>query len=477
MIVGNGSHKTQTATFLKDSMNLQAQLQKPLRYPNKTSAPFMTKRASWLVLLGFALPGSAQLLSGRRALGRFGIAASLVFLAVATSALVFFAINRAAALTFFTNTWVLLVLQLGAIGYGLLWLILGFDTLRLTKLRFAEPRWRPVIAALAVVLTLLPVAAAAWASVNIAAGRNLIDNLFANKAPAVAPIDGRYNILLLGADAGADREGLRPDSISLVSVDAKTGQSVIIGLPRELADVPFPDSSPMHELYPEGFGVTDGCNTGRCWLNSVYAEAEYFSPEIYPDAVAQSSSPGIEATKDAVSGATGVTVQFYVMINMDGFSRLIDALGGVDVNVTESIPIGGDADGFGVEGYIEPGAQHLDGYHALWFARSRYGAARGDYDRMERQRELQAAILAQMTPQNVLLRFQDIANSGEYLAETDIPSSMFGRFVDLAGKAKKYQPQRVELSPPNVDPEYPDFNEIQMLVREGVKAASPSEEE
>src|SRR5690606_11921482 len=109
---------------------------------------------------------------------------------------------------------------------------------------------------------------------------------------------------------------------------------------------------------------------------------------------------GVEATKDAVSGATGLTVQFYVLVDMAGFEELIDALGGVTVTVDERLPIGGDAQGNGVEGYIEPGTQHLDGFHALWFARSRYGSATGDYARMERQRELQAAMLAQLQPAN-----------------------------------------------------------------------------
>ncbi|MBT1035838.1 LCP family protein [Canibacter sp. lx-45] len=453
-------------------MNLSAQLRLPLRYPNVSSAVFMTKRARWLVLLGFLIPGSAQILAGKRGLGRFGLGAMLLFVVLGLCALVFFLVDRALALTFFTNTWALLGLQIAMVFYGLVWLILGFDTLCLIRLNRVAVNWRPVIASLAVILTLAQVCAAAWTTSTIGAGRNLIDTLFANKAPVVAPVEGRYNILLLGADAAPDREGLRPDSISLISVDAKTGQSTIIGLPREMADVPFPQDSPMYTLHPNGFGVDGGCNTGRCWLNSLYAEAEYFNPELYPDASGRASSPGVEATKDAVSGVTGLKVQFYVLVNMDGFAKLIDALGGVQMHVKERIPIGGDASGYGVEGYIEPGVQQLNGYNALWYARSRYGSARGDYDRMERQHELQTAILKQMTPQNVLLRFQDILNSGEYLAETDIPSSMFGRFVDLAGKAKEHEPVRVELSPPAIDPEYPDFNEAQRLVREGVVRAS-----
>src|SRR5690606_3013072 len=70
-----------------------------------------------------------------------------------------------------------------------------------------------------------------------------------------APVDGRYNFLLLGGDAGEDRDGLRPDSITLASVDAVTGEAVLIGLPRNLELVPFAAGSPMEQRYPEGYGV------------------------------------------------------------------------------------------------------------------------------------------------------------------------------------------------------------------------------
>lgn len=460
-------------------------LERPIRYPDLSSPPLMTKRARWLVVLGFLIPGSAQALAGSRRLGRFGLAVTIttwVVVLLLVAGLVFL---RVTTLSLLTNGIFLLVLQGMLIAVGLVWLVLGIDTLRLTRLVRVQPNWRMPIALLSVLLTVVPAAGAAWGSTLVGAGRATIGSIFVG-APAVKPVDGRYNILLLGTDAGADREGLRPDSISLVSIDAKTGQSVIIGLPRELVDMPFPEESPMHALHPNGFGVAPnvfgnwgGCYT-TCYLNAIYTEVEEFPDTyggLYPDAVKRGSSPGIEATKDAVSGATGLTVQFYVLLNMDAFSSIVDALGGVTVTVPERLPIGGSIDPWsgqlvGVDGWIEPGEQHLDGYHAQWFARSRYGSVNGDYDRMQRQRDLQAAILAQMNPANVLLRFQEIAKAGTQLVETDIPESMLGRFVDLAAKARAHAPLNVELVPPAVDPEYPVYEEIHQLVRDGVAAAS-----
>ncbi|GAA1315583.1 LCP family protein [Leucobacter albus] len=471
------------------SVSLGYDLERPIRTPDLSSPPLMTKRARWLVVLGFLLPGSAQVLAGNKRLGRFGIGVTLTAVLVALVALAGLVFARSTTLSILTNSIVLFVLQWLVLGLALMWLAFGIDTLRLTKLVRVKPSWRVPVAMLSVVLTLVPVAGAAWASSLIGTGRGAIGSIFVG-APAVAPIDGRYNILLLGTDAGSDREGIRPDSISLVSIDAKTGQSVIIGLPRELIEMPFPAESPMSTVHPNGFGVAPnafgdwgGCYT-TCYLNAVYTEVEDFPDMyagLYPDAEAQGSSPGIEATKDAVQGATGIDPQFYVLLNMDAFSNIIDALGGVTVTVPEPLPIGGSIDEYtgelvNVDEWIDPGEQHLDGWHAQWFARSRYGSMNGDYDRMQRQRDLQAAILAQMNPANVLLRFQEIAAAGSQLVKTDIPDSMLGRFVDLAGKARGYTPVNVELVPPAIDPEAPIYDDIYALVAEGVAAASPQPE-
>jgi LCP family protein required for cell wall assembly len=290
--------------------------------------------------------------------------------------------------------------------------------------------------------------------------------------PSEPPIDGKYNILLLGGDAGPDRDGLRPDSIRVVSVDAETGQAVTIGLPRNMVDVPFNEDSPLAALYPEGYGSIDGCEVDVCMLNSIYTEVELKSPEMYPDAVSQGSEPGIEAMRDAAEGITGLPIQYYVLIDMAGFQQLIDALGGVTINVPEDVPIHADETFTTVAEWIPAGEQHLDGYHALWYARSRHGTS--DYDRMARQLQLQEAVLAQFNAANVLSKFQEIAAAGSQVVKTDVPQGMLGYFVDLASKTRELPIVDVPLVPDNgVDPEEPDYAYIRELVAAAVFPPEP----
>lgn len=449
-------------------------LETPLRNPDMSSPELMTKRAWWLLILGIVLPGSAQSLAGNRKLGRFALSVTLTVWLLALLGLALLMAAPKQAFDVFGNFWMLTFIQIAVLALCAFWVILTIDTIRLTRLvRVTKPS-RGILPALAGLVIVVMVAGAGYISNVAQASRGALGSIFSVSGPTVEPVDGRYNILLLGGDAGADREGLRPDSISLVSVNAETGASIIVGLPRELQNMPFPETSPMYPLHPSGYGV-DRCDIDVCYLNSIYTDVSINYPDLYPDAEAQGSESGIEAVKDAVTGATGLEVQFYVMVDMAGFQSLIDALGGVKINVKERLPIGGDANGYGVEGYIEPGVQVMNGFTALWYARSRYSTS--DYDRMLRQRELQTAILKQFTPTNVATRFGEVAAASSNILRTDIPKSMMGTFADLALKARKQKPVTVELTPPNVDPFYPDYEVIRQLVADAVFATTPQPEE
>lgn len=441
----------------------------PLRHPDASSSHTMTKRGWWLVTMNVLLPGSAQVVAGNRVLGRVGVLATLLLWLLAIVSLIVYLVAPSAIYTLFTQSGSLTLVQTVLIAYVVLWVILTLDTLRLVRLVRTAPNSRGWIAAFSVLVLVGLTGTAGYASMVAGSARGALGDIF-SAGPSQPPVDGRYNIMLLGGDAGPDRDGLRPDSMSIVSIDATTGQAVTIGLPRDLDPVPFPKASPLHAEYPDGYGYNDRCDVDVCQLNSIYTEVELYKPELYPNAKKNKSEPGIEAMRDALEGATGLSIQYYVLIDMQGFADLIDALGGVDVTVADRVPIGGDENLNGVAEWIEPGQRHMDGYHAQWYARARHGSS--DYDRMARQRQLQDAILKQVNPVNVVTKFQDIAKAGAQVMKTDIPQSMLGYFVDLGMKTRKLPVQQLELVPPTINPTEPDYAQIQELVRQAVNPAT-----
>jgi len=432
-----------------------------LRQPADGSPETMTKRAWWLLGLNVLIPGSAQLLAGNRKLGRFGVVASFLLLLIVVISVLLSLAAPMVLLTIGSSTLGLWAVALILAFYAVLWLILTVNAWYLANLGRATPTGRTIIAAFSAIVLVAVAGTAGYGAYIATTANSFLTDVFIS-APTKEPIDGRYNILLLGGDAGADREGLRPDSITVASIDAQTGEAVLIGLPRNMELTPFIAGSPLADKYPDGYGAY-GCDVDVCLLNSIYTEVELNTPEMYPDATANGSSPGIEAMRDAVEGITGLGIQYYALIDMQGFSDLIDSLGGVSINVAEPVPIHADAEFTIVAEWIPAGVQVMDGYHALWYARSRHDTT--DYDRMGRQRQLQQAVIEQFTPANVLTKVQAIAAASSKVVKTDIPQGSLPYFVNLASKTRALPIGSLELVPANdIVPEYPDFEYIRELV-------------
>ncbi len=456
----------------------------PMRHPDAADRAVMTRRGWWLVILGFLIPGSPQVLAGNRKLGRFGLGATILMWTLLVIAVLIAVLLRDFYFWLIGVGWLFAAITVLAqgllIGYAVLWIILGLNTLMLVKLVRIRTASRFGIAALAAGLLVVSSGTATYAAGIVGTTRDTLGSVFASSAPPVAPSDGYYNILLLGADSGDGRDSMRFDSISVVSINADTGAVTITGIPRDMPDVPFAPG-PMQDLYPDGhYGVADEECGWTSAINQLNTELEICRADegLYPDAVANGSTPGIEATKDAAEGVLGITIPYYVFIDMDHFAALIDALGGVQITVTERLPEGGGpayegqpAEDWAI-GWIEQGEQHMDGNTAQWYARSRYTTS--DWDRMGRQRELQEAMLKQFTPENVLSRFQEIAKAGTAVMETDVPQSMMQPFLNLALKAKSQEVQKIELTPEGtplldgstIDDTSPDFTAIQQLIQE-----------
>ena len=395
------------------------------------------RRAITLLLVTLVLPGSAQVAAGNRSLGRFALRvwAGVVGL-VLVLALVGLA-SRAALLGLLTHRVGLVLLQVLLVALAVLWVVLLVDAWRLGRPDRLPARDRRWMLALLVVLLLVP-GVVGWAGATVGTARAAMSSVFGS-GQAVGAVDGRYNILLLGGDSGAGRIGMRPDSIQLASVDAETGRAVLFGFSRETENIHFRPGSVMAGLMPQGWVCGD-----ECLLNALYTWGQEHAAEFPPG----TEEPGLLATTEAVESLTGLDVQYHVLVDLKGFSSLVDAVGGLDITVQRRTPIGGGSSK--IKGYIEPVPRHLDGYHALWYARSRVDST--NYERMARQRCVVTALVKQLDPQTVALHLGDLAAASRGVFSTDIPQDALAGLAEVAVKTKQEKITSVNFVPPLIKP-------------------------
>ena len=417
-----------------------------------TEAAVRNRRAVGLVLLSVLLPGAAQFVAGNRALGRWALRIWLAVLGVVLLAVVGLLFWRGPTLGLLLNRAVTTTLRVLVWAVLAGWVLLLFDAWRLSRPPELTRRARLSLTAVCLTLALLAGLGANLVASALTAASHVAD-VFEGGGDAEAK-HGRYNILFLGVDAAEDREGLRPDSINVASIDIETGRTVLFGLPRNLMGVRFPESSPLRKLYPDGYR----CG-GECMLNGVFTLGQDHA-DLYPG-----KDAGLEATKEAVSETLGLELNYYAMIDLGGFQSLVDAMGGIRLDIGKRVPIGGV--GSEIYGWIEPGEDvHLDGYHALWFARSRAGS--DDYERMVRQKCVMAAMAKQLDPGTVATRFVDLAAAGSDLVRTDVGTGELSELVDLALKGKALPIETVNFTPPLIDTGDPDFEAIRATVAERI---------
>ncbi|HEX2361382.1 MAG TPA: LCP family protein [Jiangellaceae bacterium] len=420
--------------------------------------------------LGSLIPGAGLLAGGRRRWGVFFL--SLVFLGIAGLVAVYLLVPTERILAIAFDQQELAFVIGGAALVGITWLLVAVASHRALEPSGLSAGKRLGGALVVVIVTSLVLTPLAAGVQRAFLQRDLIESVAApedaksNTTPElVEDVDPwadkpRVNILLLGGDGAPNRDGIRPDSQILASIDTKTGDTMLFSLPRNLQGVPFPVDSPLYELYPDGFGWQD--DNENYLLNAVYKNV----PENHPGIFEGVDYPGADANKWAVEGALGLDVDYFVLVNLDGFKELVDALGGITVDVKESIPIGGV--GGPVTGYIEKGDnQRLNGYRALWFARSREGS--DDYERMERQRCVIAAIVEEADPVTVFRRYQELAAATKDIVATDIPAAVLPDFVELALKVKDGSVRTLAFTNRVIDPQSPDYGKMQAMVAEALQ--------
>jgi polyisoprenyl-teichoic acid--peptidoglycan teichoic acid transferase len=399
------------------------------------------------------LPGAGQLYLGRRRRG-------LIFLALGLLPLVFLGTmlfrSRAAMVGLVLRPSVLgaLLVGNGVVAAFRLYAVFDAYQLGLEGQPSRLPAWVRVPIALAVALGLaaITVAPHAIAGYYNAQAYQTVTSVFggspdvasqlpgwsatrANAAPRQRAWDGRLTVLLLGGDAGAGRVGLRTDTMIMASLDPATKRIALIGLPRNLTRVPLPGRAAA--AFP--------CHCFPDLLNALYRYAQA-NPSYFPDG----PDRGAMAVTRAAEKLTGLRIDYYALVDLQGFIDVVDALGGVTVRVTEHVknrissPTEGKRKWFSVD--VGPGSYHFDGRRALAYVRSRN--ADDDYHRMRRQRCLLAGLASQTNLPKLLRALPRLLQVARRSVSTDIPAAALPRLASLATQMRGAQVTTLGLGPP-----------------------------
>ena len=453
--------------------------------------PRTLRRALLATAAATAAPGSGHLMLHRRRTG--GLILGTFVVTVVALLLLGLTLRRSDLLATLTSTRVLVLGAAGCVLGAAAWIAVVIRTWVVAQPRGLDSRRRATGIACVTALCLLVAAPLGFAANLANSQRALLDQLFSGgggTSAAEAIGKPRLNLLLVGSDAGPDRTGTRTDTMMVASVDTATGRTTLFSLPRNIAYAQFPPGSEMAEEFPDGFHSDTEPNSGDFLLNGVYAYGNRF-PDLAPPG--PTSDPGLNLLHQTVGYMLGLHLDYYIEVNMEGFASIIDALGGLRVDVgPEPIPVGGiTPSGRQVEPdrYIEPGVQQLDGEDALAFARSRTNST--DYVRMGRQRCMIQSILNQTSPTELVANFQSVASATTANVATNIPRQVLPALLSIADEPLALE--SVAFDPNLPDPDEPDgrfdtgdpdFSYMRQVVRETLArdstapssaAASPSD--
>lgn len=259
-------------------------------------------------------------------------------------------------------------------------------------------------------------------------------------AVSIPPWNGtdRLNILLIGVDEQGG--GHNTDTMITVSIDPVTHQVALFQLPRDTVDVPIPPG-PARQV----FGSTYPGKINS-WFSAVQGR-----PDLFPGT---DQTRGYTGLKAILGELFGIEIKYYVEVNFAGFTKIVDALGGVTINVQvpvvdDSYPAGSGA----LERvYIPSGMQYMTGADALVYARSRHGST--DFDRGARQQRVLLALRQQTDITRILPHVDDLASALSSSLRTDIPRDLFPQLLGLAEKVSSRNVRSYIFTPPFYQTEY-----------------------
>ncbi|MEO5952207.1 MAG: LCP family protein [Chloroflexia bacterium] len=208
---------------------------------------------------------------------------------------------------------------------------------------------------------------------------------------------GRFNILVMGTDVrvSSDEQYGRSDSIVMVNVDSISHTVRLMSIPRDLI-VEIPDY-------------------GQNKVNAAYLFGEYY----------KEPGGGKALAMRTMSDFFNVAVDYYVTINFDGLKKVVDEVGGIDINVPYELddyqyPSDDEGDLYGtIHVHFDEGRQHMDGKTALRYARTRH--ADNDYARSRRQLQVVMAIRQKAMSLDLLPSVPSILRDLSGMVQTNIP--------------------------------------------------------
>jgi LCP family protein required for cell wall assembly len=438
-----------------------------------------------MTLLGAVVPGTGYLLAGRKKLG-----AAVTTISVGLLVLVAYygLTQRDRLLELAVTPRQLQLATFGLCLVGTLWIVVIITSHRALRSGTASKASRVGGAVLVGLLSFAVAVPTALGVQTAQTQRDLVQTVFAggDSKSATRPTiknkkdpwagKPRLNVLLLGADDAQGREGVRTDTVIVASIDTVTGNVSLISLPRKLMFMPFPKGSKLHEAYPNGFGKEGISLQERLeWmLDAIYKNV----PAQHPGIVGPSDNEGADILKLTVGEATGLSIDYYVQINLAGFTELVNALGGIRVNINYPIPVGGSDDAKRPPNYYLKPAQnkHLWGLEALWYARGRYGIPNPDDARSARQRCAIHAIAEAATPTNLLKSYRGLAQVGKNMLRTDITEDLLPAFLELGLKIKSAKVSEVPLDGKKLKFAYPhpDYEGLRATVAAALAAPVPT---
>ena len=217
--------------------------------------------------------------------------------------------------------------------------------------------------------------------------------------------NGRINIILLGK-AGENNPGKNlTDTIIVISVDTRQKKVALLSLPRDLYT-----EIPRTKTFTK--------------INTLYAYG-------------LSADAGIAPIREAVEEITGLPLHYFLVIDFDGFTRIVDALGGINVSVEEDI---NDQRYPGPNYSYDPfvlskGLHRMNGALALKYVRERHDDPRGDFGRAHRQQQVLQAMKDRAFSLRTILNpftLNDILNSLTTHVYMDIRPDEIDNFLALA---------------------------------------------